>query len=94
MCVRALGVVLLCANHSEHSADAAVFPFYNIVIWSATSMKWIDVKLKALGLLDHAEFKISMCIDHGAMIPVDTPRYGRCESASFKQILFITTSCA
>lgn len=58
----------------------AVFPFYNIVIWSATSMKWIDVKLKALGLLDHTEFKISMCIDHGAMIPVDTPRYGRYKS--------------
>ena len=27
-----------------HDFMAAVYPFYDIVIWSATSMKWVEVK--------------------------------------------------
>ena len=28
-----------------HDFLAAVYPFYDIVIWSATSMKWVEVQL-------------------------------------------------
>lgn len=50
---------------------------FDIVIWSATSMKWIDVKLKELGLLDHPEkFKISVCMDYTAMVTVDAASAG------------------
>eukprot|EP00889_Picochlorum_renovo_P004679 jgi/Picre1/31709/NNA_007060.t1 len=44
---------------------------WDIVIWSATSMKWIDVKLKELGLIDHPEFRITACMDYTAMVTVD-----------------------
>jgi len=27
-----------------HEFLAAVYPFYDIVIWSATSMKWVEVQ--------------------------------------------------
>jgi ubiquitin-like domain-containing CTD phosphatase 1 len=45
---------------------------FDIVIWSANSMKWIFVKLKELGLLDHPGFKITACMDFTAMVTVDS----------------------
>ena len=45
---------------------------FDIIIWSANSMKWIFVKLKELGLLDHPGFKITACMDYTAMVTVDS----------------------
>lgn len=53
------------------------YQFYDIVIWSATSMKWIEVKMKELGVMDEArEFKILAFVDYTAMISVTTDKYG------------------
>lgn len=30
---------------------------FDIIIWSATSMRWVEVKMKELGCLDHPAFK-------------------------------------
>nr|XP_026691246.1 ubiquitin-like domain-containing CTD phosphatase 1 isoform X1 [Ciona intestinalis] len=49
---------------------------YDIVIWSATSMKWIEVKMKELGVTSNQNYKIAFFMDHGAMITVHTPSYG------------------
>jgi len=52
---------------------------YDIVIWSATSMKWIELKMKELGVMRHVEnqdFKILAFVDYTAMISVTTAKYG------------------
>lgn len=49
---------------------------YDIAIWSATSMKWIEAKLQELNLEKNDKFKISFVLDSGAMITVDSPKYG------------------
>jgi ubiquitin-like domain-containing CTD phosphatase 1 len=36
----------------------------DIIIWSATSMKWIEVKMRELGVLGHADYKITALVDH------------------------------
>lgn len=54
----------------------AVFPFYNIVIFSAAGMDTIVRKLESLGLLSHPEFSIAVILDHGAMITVESAKYG------------------
>lgn len=49
---------------------------YDIVIWSATSMKWIEEKMKLLGVSNHCDYKIAFYLDYLAMISVHTPKYG------------------
>lgn len=49
---------------------------YDIVIWSATSMKWINEKMKLLGVTSHPDYKIAFHLDSLAMISVQTPKYG------------------
>ena len=46
---------------------------FDIIIWSANSMKWIMVKLKELGLLgDDVPFKIVAAMDYTAMLTLST----------------------
>lgn len=49
---------------------------YDIVIWSATSMKWIEEKMKLLGVSTHNDYKIVFYLDNLAMISIFTPKYG------------------
>jgi hypothetical protein len=49
---------------------------YDIVIWSATSMKWIEEKMKLLGVQSHPSYKIAFYLDYLAMISVHTQKYG------------------
>lgn len=59
-----------------HEFLTAAYPHYNIIIWSATSMKWIDAKMDGLGVSSHPNYKVSMYFDYGAMITVKTDKYG------------------
>merc|ERR1712112_582226 len=54
----------------------AAYADYDIAIWSATSMKWIEAKLQELSLENSDKFKISFVLDSGAMITIDSPKYG------------------
>jgi ubiquitin-like domain-containing CTD phosphatase 1 len=49
---------------------------YDIVIWSATSMKWIDTKMGSLGVTSSPHFRIAAFLDHGAMVTVQHSKYG------------------
>jgi ubiquitin-like domain-containing CTD phosphatase 1 len=46
------------------------------VIWSATSMKWIDEKMKLLGVTNNTKYKIAFHLDSLSMISVHTKKYG------------------
>lgn len=46
------------------------------MIWSATSMKWIEEKMKLLGVATNTAYKITFYMDYLAMITVHTPKYG------------------
>ncbi|XP_060555467.1 ubiquitin-like domain-containing CTD phosphatase 1 [Ruditapes philippinarum] len=59
-----------------HEFLTSAYDDYDIVIWSATGMKWIEVKMKELGVTSHTEYKICFMIDSGAMISVHSPKYG------------------
>lgn len=49
---------------------------YDIVIWSATSMKWINEKMKVLGVSNNPYYKIAFYLDSNAMINVYTSKHG------------------
>ena len=59
-----------------HAFLAAAHASYDIVIWSATSMRWVELKMRELGVLNHAEYSITAMLDHQAMITVQTERHG------------------
>ena len=59
-------------------AKYAIFhPFLNqIAIWSATSMKWIEVKMRELGVSTHPAYKLTFMLDHMAMVTVNHAKHG------------------
>ena len=46
------------------------------MIWSATSMKWIEEKMKLLGCDRHPGYKLAFYLDSRAMISIHTEKYG------------------
>lgn len=69
-----------CANELIrpflHEFLISAYEDYDIVIWSATGMKWIEVKMKELGVSTHSQYKLCFMLDSSAMISVHTPKYG------------------
>lgn len=59
-----------------HELLEAVYPHYDLVIWSATSMKWIEVKMRELGVSTHASYKIALFLDHQSMVTVRDDKHG------------------
>ncbi|XP_077182498.1 ubiquitin-like domain-containing CTD phosphatase 1 isoform X2 [Paroedura picta] len=45
-------------------------------LFAATNMKWIEAKMKELGVSNNANYKIAFMLDSAAMITVHTPRRG------------------
>jgi len=59
-----------------HEFLTAAYEDYDIAIWSATSMKWIEVKMRELGVTSNSNYKVAFYLDSAAMISVCTPKYG------------------
>ncbi|XP_027347160.1 ubiquitin-like domain-containing CTD phosphatase [Abrus precatorius] len=59
-----------------HEFLTSVYAEYDIMIWSATSMKWINLKMGQLGVLDNPNYRITALLDHLAMITVQTSSRG------------------
>nr|CAG4644979.1 EOG090X0A5K [Leptodora kindtii] len=59
-----------------HEFLTAAYENYDIVIWSATSMKWIEEKMKLLGVATNPNYKIAFYLDYLAMVSVHVPKHG------------------
>ncbi|KAL4588455.1 hypothetical protein LXL04_001345 [Taraxacum kok-saghyz] len=59
-----------------HEFLSAVYAEYDIIIWSATSMKWVELKMGQLGVLNNPNYKITALLDHLAMITVQSDSRG------------------
>lgn len=57
------------------SINSLIYPF-PILFVAATGMKWVEVKMKELGVTSHPNYKICFMLDSLAMISVHTPKYG------------------
>lgn len=60
-----------------HHILKSAYAHYDLVIWSATSMKWVEVKMQQLGVTNNSDYKITFMLDHKAMITVRTEKYGK-----------------
>jgi len=59
-----------------HEFLTTAYEDYDIVIWSATNMKWIEEKMKVLGCDTHPGYKLSFYLDSRAMISIQADKYG------------------
>jgi len=48
----------------------AVFPHYDIVIWSQTSWRWLELKLTEMGILQSPNFSLVFVLDRTSMFSV------------------------
>lgn len=53
-----------------------IYAEHGIIIWSATSMKWVELKMGQLGVLSNPDYKITALLDHLAMITVQSDSRG------------------
>lgn len=60
-----------------HHFLTSAYEHYDLVIWSATNMKWVDVKMQQLGVTNNPNYKITFMLDHKAMMTVRTEKYGK-----------------
>uniref|UniRef100_A0A0A1XHX7 Ubiquitin-like domain-containing CTD phosphatase 1 n=1 Tax=Zeugodacus cucurbitae TaxID=28588 RepID=A0A0A1XHX7_ZEUCU len=59
-----------------HEFLESCYKYYDIVIWSATGMRWIEEKMKLLGVSNNPNYKIMFYLDSTAMISVYTIERG------------------
>lgn len=59
-----------------HEFLTAAYSEYDIMIWSATGMKWVELKMNQLGVLNNPNYKITALLDHMAMITVQSDHHG------------------
>ncbi|KAF5201975.1 Ubiquitin-like domain-containing ctd phosphatase [Thalictrum thalictroides] len=59
-----------------HEFLTAAYAEYDIIIWSATGMKWVKLKMGQLGVLNNPNYKITALLDHLAMITVQSESGG------------------
>ncbi|KAJ1480511.1 hypothetical protein T484DRAFT_1810443 [Baffinella frigidus] len=46
----------------------AVHPHYDIVVWSQTSWRWLELKLTEMGILQNPKYALSFVLDRKSMV--------------------------
>ena len=54
---------------------SSVYPHYDIVVWSQTHWKWIEVKLAELGIVPNNNYKICFTLDKSSMFKIPPNGY-------------------
>ena len=56
-----------------HQFLTAAYEFYDIIIWSATSMKWVEEKMVQLGVIGHPNYKVRATIQTSKSVRLAAP---------------------
>jgi len=68
-----------CARPGLHTFLEAVYPWYDVCVWSQTNWIWLETKLVELGMVGNSErqYKISFVLPKDAMFSVYSMREGK-----------------
>ncbi|KDR81734.1 hypothetical protein GALMADRAFT_152561 [Galerina marginata CBS 339.88] len=79
-----------CARPGLHEFLEAIYPYYDICIWSQTSWIWLETKLVELGMVGaHRNYEISFVLDKTCMFTVFTERDNKPWTHSVKALQII-----
>lgn len=60
-----------------HAFLASAYRWYDIVVWSQTSWRWLEAKLTGLSMLFSDDYKISFVLDRTSMFSVTSKKNGQ-----------------
>mmetsp|Transcript_34379 Transcript_34379/g.61978 ORF Transcript_34379/g.61978 Transcript_34379/m.61978 type:complete len:370 (-) Transcript_34379:798-1907(-) len=68
-----------------HEFLSICYQHYDLIIWSATGMNWVELKMKELGILNNPNYNLVCMLDCMSMVTVSTEKYGvfNCKPLSF-----------
>ncbi|KAI9091471.1 HAD-like domain-containing protein [Phlyctochytrium arcticum] len=69
-CKSTAGHISELARPGMHEMLTAVYPYYDICIWSQTSWKWLEMKVTELGILTHPAYRIAFVMDRSTMFSI------------------------
>jgi ubiquitin-like domain-containing CTD phosphatase 1 len=69
-------ISLLTRPHLLDTLARAYALGFEILFWSATSMRWIDEKLSSMGVYSDPRFRVMACVDFSAMVTLHTAAHG------------------
>jgi len=75
-----------------HDFLTALWPYYDICIWSATSWRWLESKLVELGMVGgnySDKYLIQFVLDRGTMFEVTSVRHGKISKHEVKALELI-----
>lgn len=79
-----------CARPGLHEFLEAVYPYYDICIWSQTTWVWLEAKLVELGMVGSTRaYEISFVLDKTCMFTVFSERNGKPYSHHVKALQII-----
>lgn len=77
------------ARPGLHEFLASVYRFYDIVVWSQTSWRWLEAKLTELSMLSSEQFKLTFVLDRTSMFRIQSRRGGQDVSHEVKALEII-----
>lgn len=81
-----------CARPGLHRFLEAIYPYYDICIWSQTSWVWLETKLSELGMVGADQnYKIAFVLDKKPMFTVFSKRDGKDFTHQVKALKIIWT---
>ncbi|ORX71665.1 HAD-superfamily subfamily IIID h [Linderina pennispora] len=88
-CKNVSGDIADMARPGLHEFLAAIYPFYDIVIWSQTKWFVVESKITLLGMLANPLYRVTAALDISTMFSVTAVRNGRTVVHQVKPLEFI-----
>ncbi|KAJ2496748.1 hypothetical protein GGH96_005611 [Coemansia sp. RSA 1972] len=83
------GDVVGMARPGLHEFLSAIYPHYDIIVWSQTRWPALECKITVLGMLTHPRYRITLALDSTTMFSVRVLRNGREHSHHVKALEII-----
>ncbi|KAJ2901057.1 hypothetical protein IWW38_000022 [Coemansia aciculifera] len=77
------------ARPGLHEFLSAIYPYYDLIVWSQTRWYVVESKITLLGMLTHPHYKITTALDVSSMFTVNALRNGRETKHQVKPLEFI-----
>ncbi|KAJ1724420.1 hypothetical protein LPJ53_001320 [Coemansia erecta] len=88
-CKNVSGNVADMARPGLHEFLAAIYPHYDLIVWSQTKWHVVESKITLLGMLTHPLYRITTALDISTMLTVKATRNGQLMTHQVKPLEFI-----
>ncbi|KAI9499860.1 hypothetical protein GGI25_003888 [Coemansia spiralis] len=88
-CSRRSGNVVEMARPGLHEFLTAIYPHYDLIVWSQTKWFYVESKITMMGMLTHPRYRLVAALDISTMVWVDMAKRGVVSKRQVKPLEFI-----